>query len=80
MPYISKAQRKIVEDIGPSTAGELNFAVTQSLLAYMKRRGVSYTTMNEIIGALECAKIEFYRRVMVDFEQKKCILNGDVYK
>jgi len=31
------------------------------------------------MGALEGAKLEFYRRVVVPYEEKKMKENGDVY-
>lgn len=33
----------------------------------------------DIQGALECCKLEFYRRVAVPYEDRKIKLNGDVY-
>ena len=45
----------------------------------MLRRGKCYATMNEIVGALECAKHEFQRRVMNNYEDLKCKENGDVF-
>lgn len=33
----------------------------------------------EIGGAIECAKLEFYRRVAAPYEDKKIAENGDVY-
>jgi len=42
-------------------------------------QGPSYQTINDIIGALEGAKMEFYRRVVVPYEDKKIKDNGDVY-
>jgi hypothetical protein len=34
---------------------------------------------DESFGALECCKMEFYSRVVVDYERRKCRENGDVY-
>ena len=59
--------------------GELNYAITELALFYLKRKGVSYTNMNEVIGVLECAKLEFYRRATAPYEDKKVEENGDVY-
>jgi hypothetical protein len=62
----------------PDTPGELNFAITQLLLNYLDG-GMSYTAINEVIGVLECAKLELYRRVAAPYEDKKKEENGDVY-
>jgi hypothetical protein len=79
MPYLAQKQRKVVEDLGPSQPGELNYAITRMIYTYMLRKGKSYTTMNEIVGALECAKHEFERRIMDPYENQKRYENGDVY-
>lgn len=77
MPYIPSDEREHAA-ISPQTPGQLNYALTEKMLCYLWDRGVSYATMNEIVGALECAKQEFYRRVMVPYEEKKRAENGDV--
>ena len=45
----------------------------------MMEHPLTYQTMNDIIGALEGAKLEFYRRVVVPYENDKIEQNGDVY-
>ncbi len=64
----------------PETAGHLNYLITNLCQNYLHIKGLSYTTINEIVGALTCAKDEFYRRVAVPYEDKKIKENGDVYK
>jgi hypothetical protein len=49
------------------------------LVNYWKLNGPSYTAINDIVGALDGAKMEFYRRVAIPYEDKKRELNGDVY-
>ena len=63
----------------PLTPGELNWAITDTVDNYLKENGLSYKTINDIVGALECAKIEFYRRIAAKYEDTKKVLNGDVY-
>lgn len=79
MPYISPTDRIKVSERGPVTAGELNFVFTSVLLEFWERSGKTYAAINDIIGALEGAKLEFYRRVAVPYEVKKINTNGDVY-
>jgi hypothetical protein len=43
------------------------------------KAGLSYKNINQAIGALECAKLELYRRVAAPYEDKKALINGDVY-
>ena len=49
------------------------------LKEYWDNHGPHYQTINDILGALEGAKMEFYRRVAVPYEQEKILDNGDVY-
>jgi len=52
---------------------------TEVIKMYMKDHGLSYQTINDIVGALEGAKLEFYRRIAVGYEEQKRHDNGDVY-
>lgn len=79
MPYISKFRRKTVLLTGPENAGELNYRITDILTGYLISQGTSYQTFNDIIGALEGAKLEIYRRKIAPYENKKIKKNGDVY-
>lgn len=82
MPYVDKTARERVALAGPSTPGELNYAITIVCKNYLERQsatGVTYTTLNQIVGAMECAKQEFIRRVVNPYEDKKIKENGDVY-
>lgn len=80
MPYITVNRRIEIQEGAPAvTAGELNYVLTRAVIAYMKTHGLSYQTINDINGALDGAKSEFYRRVAVPYENGKIINNGDVY-
>ena len=83
MPYIKKEKREELFTNGeyctPATPGELNFMFTQLALNYKDVKGLSYQTINDIVGALEGAKLEFYARVVRPYEDKKIGENGDVY-
>lgn len=78
MPYIEKEKRDFAESF-PINAGELNFAITKIVNGYIQGRGLSYQHINDIVGALEGAKLEFYRRIAVPYENEKLSINGDVY-
>lgn len=81
MPYIKETERELI-DIGfpPGNAGELNYAVTMLCWNYFNQRGGRYQQINDIVGALEGAKLEFYRRVAAPYEDKKIVENGDCYR
>jgi len=80
MPYINKNDRTHLElgTIEPQTAGELNFLITTIIRDYYTT-DPCYQSINDIVGALEGAKLEFYRRVAAPYEDTKIIQNGDVY-
>lgn len=62
--------------------GTLNYIITR-LCDYWCRDfsgEANYEKYNAVIGVLECAKLELYRRQVAAYEEKKCLLNGDVYE
>lgn len=84
MPYIK--QERIFElwcpeceGKYPKTSGELNYLFTRIIMSYI---GACYTYehLNDVLGALEGCKMEFYRRIVVPYEEKKIKENGDVYQ
>jgi hypothetical protein len=79
LPYIQNHLRKPALEIGPTNAGELNYKITEALIDYLETKGTTYQAINDILGALEGAKLEFYRRVAVPYERRKITDNGDVY-
>ena len=81
MPYIENSQRTALESglIEPSTPGHLNYIFTEIILDYINLHGLSYQVINDVVGALEGCKLEFYRRVAADYENQKIRQNGDVY-
>ena len=81
MPYISQKRRTAIDQYGhqPLFPGELNYLITKICLQYTTAKGDSYSTYNDIIGALECAKLELYRRCVAEYEDGKRTENGDVF-
>lgn len=77
MPYIKKKQRdrlsSLLESIVSTEikdAGELNYIVTCLVQDYIVSSGrQNYQGMNDVIGVLECAKLELYRRLIADLSQ-----------
>ena len=81
MPYIPQNFRPEVYpscERLPQNAGELNYQLTSLITRYETQRGTCYQTMNDIIGALEGAKMEYYRRAIAPYEDIKIDENGDV--
>jgi len=80
MPYIKKERRlDFIDLMEPETTGELNYCFSTLCIDYLVLKGKSYSTLNDIIGALECAKLEITRRLIVPYEDKKIEENGDVF-
>jgi hypothetical protein len=86
MPYITQVERAKVDTIvsfndikdASLTVGQLNYIITKILHNYLDQSGKNYTNMNNVIGVLECAKLELYRRQLAPYEDLKIQLNGDV--
>jgi hypothetical protein len=80
MPYITEENRQAPHMLQyePSNAGELNFLVTTFIRDYFDKNPC-YQSINDIVGALEGAKLEFYRRIAAPYEDIKINQNGDVY-
>lgn len=75
MPYIVKADR----GKKPLNAGQLNYHLTMVMLWYLKQKGESYQTYNDILGVLTAMQFEIYRRKIAPYEDKKCRENGEVF-
>jgi len=92
VPYIKQDHRKIIDEyidelvdqagkidgFESGKAGIFNYIVTRLGIAFVGEN-VRYAKLNEIIGAMECAKLEFYRKLAAPYEDEKIADNGDVY-
>ena len=76
MPYITKEDRQKLEI---ETAGDLNFNIHELIEAFLDGKDrVGYAQYNDVVGVLECAKLEFYRRAVSSYEDEKLAENGDI--
>ncbi len=89
MPYIDNATRQLLDPgleavacriakIVSSRPGDMNYAVS-ALIKKVYGEKLKYHEYNEIIGFLEDVKLEFYRRRVGPYEDKKIVENGDLY-
>ena len=85
MPYIKKEDRRkfdkvILNNLSKlvETDGELNYCVSLLLHSILEKRGINYQNMNNLIGTLECVKLELYRKVVSPYEEAKIDENGTV--
>lgn len=84
MPYIKKEERSALAPVidalaaaNIDTAGKLNYLLTMTCRTFLRGRS-GYEAFNTVVGALECAKLELYRRLIVPYEDAKIGENGDL--
>lgn len=85
MPYITNSEKEKIDKgfvalhlSELNNAGSLNYAIHQVIAQYISQNQESYQTYNDIVGALDCAKMELYRRLISEYEDKKMAQNKDV--
>ena len=89
MPYIKQEDRTAINPLTGSaeqrieytnihTAGDIQYAIAVMLKDFMTRKGLSYQNCNDVMGALDGASKEFYRRVVSPYEDLKLKENGDI--
>lgn len=81
MPYIKPERRVRILEFKepPQDAGELNFLISHIIWNYISLKREKYQHYNDVLGALEGAKLELYRRKIAPYEDIKRKENGDVY-
>lgn len=92
MPYIDEGYREqfnpainlLVDELDymadeKNLAGLLNYCISSVISKLIQKKGLNYHNLNELIGMLECTKLELYRRVAAPYEDEKAKSNGDVY-
>lgn len=87
MPYLPTDQRNEVNEVlsedgitfSPDNAGELNYVTTMFINNFLNNKGLHYANINEMIGVLECCKLELYRMIGGTYEDEKIEDNGEVY-
>jgi len=81
MPYVDQAARHALDFSvrpRPGTAGELTYLLYSTVLRFTAAQGMRFETFAEAVGALEATKLEFYRRHVAPYEDRKLAENGDV--
>ena len=95
MPYIAQEHRSeydvLIRELAArlraqsdnQRKGHANYVITQLLRrawALEQPEHESYSSHADVIGTLECAKLELYRRVAAPYEDAKRDETGDVYR
>ena len=84
MPYIKKERQKVFDDLLKELAlevqneGELNYCIYKLASLIIDRIGESYSNLSMCSSAMEHAKLEWYRRKLAPYEDKKIEENGDI--
>jgi len=87
MPYIEPKDREELDDLirnlaghitGEGYEGRLNYTISSLLVHMVEANGKRYKTLNALIGVLESAKQEFYRKAVAPYEDEKIEQNGDL--
>lgn len=80
MPYIDKPNRQEIDDglRGPVTAGELSYVITKAVRRWTGPRP-DFAVLATAVGVLLLTLLEFIRRVVFPYEDRKARENGDVY-
>jgi hypothetical protein len=84
MPYIPPDRRTAfdptLEALAEAIAseGELNYCIYKLSCLLVDRLGASYDSLSLCSSAMEHAKLEWYRRRVVPYEEEKIRQNGDI--
>lgn len=94
MPYIKQEKRNPLDgpinelhrvlvdleldDPKNNMEGNLNYTITRLLKLVYGEETASYRDVNDIVGLLECVKLEFYRSSAAPYEDQKRFENGAV--
>lgn len=73
MPYVPNSERQKSNDGVLPNAGVLNYTVHQLIDEYFKQNGRNYQTINDVIGVMDCVKMELYRRMVSEYEEIKIL-------
>lgn len=79
MPYIAEhARTELQTGVEPATKGELTYLLYVTLVRWLENGQKNFDRRADAMGAIECAKLEFYRRHIAAYEDWKIKENGDV--
>jgi len=86
MPYITQERRDELEflqfrKVGEhlKSGGELTYVIYQIIMDYLISEPVKFERLCICLGALQAAKMEFYRRIVSNYEDIKIKENGDIW-
>ncbi len=84
MPYIPVERRAVFDAALAECArhieneGELNYCIYAMSAMLIERIGQSYAKLSMCSGAMEHAKLEWYRKKLAPYEDEKILQHGDI--
>ncbi len=84
MPYIIRERRDVFDNAlkvlagEVNSEGELNYCIYKLSMLLIERIGESYSNLSMCSSAMEHAKLEWYRKMLVPYEEEKIRENGDI--
>lgn len=81
MPYLTSSIKSQADNnpvFGRGDPGVLNYRLTQVVIEWLGKEPV-YADYAAALGAMECVKMELYRRIISEHEDNTIRRNGDVY-
>lgn len=80
MPYVNtEARYEIGHGRLPQTKGELTYVIYKAMMRWLENGDAkNFDRRADAITAVECAKLEFYRRHVGPYEDGAIARNGDV--
>ncbi|MFV0421781.1 DUF6899 family protein [Oleidesulfovibrio sp.] len=84
MPYIPQDRRDVFDSFllecskHVQTEGELNYCIYKLATLLIDNTGESYANLSMCSSAMEHAKLEWYRKRVAPYEDKKIIEHGEI--
>jgi len=87
MPYISPPRREVysqlkhqIKQTRLDSVGEMTYLFDLIADIYMSQHTFDYLHLAQVVGAFECAKSEFLRKMVNDYEDLKEVQSGTIWK
>jgi hypothetical protein len=84
MPYVKQIYRDAFDPdleklcLHIQSTGDLTYCIFKLMKMLTEKSGKTFGNMSSILSEVECAKLEFYRRILAPYEDIKIKENGDV--
>ncbi len=84
MPYIPGSRREVFDGLLRQCAeyvqneGELNYCIYKLSTLLIEKTGESYSNLSMCSSAMEHAKLEWYRKRLAPYEERKIMEHGDI--